>query len=233
MLLVAFITVIAIAGAVAGVLTSASASFRQLVPFSSGLLFGMALFLILPEAFQAGERMLVAGFCILGCFLFGLMETALHSVHPSPVRTSIGLLPLVTAVGLHSLLDGWNIAFAMHFTDRGLMIAFMIGMSLHKLAGGIALGAIFRAAEPQRDRAIAWAAGCELMTVVGAFLNTSISQQVSGHSMTLLLAATGGSFLYLGYHSIQVARRRCGLRPTVAVAALGFASIGLISLLHR
>jgi zinc transporter ZupT len=193
----------------------------------------MALFLILPEAVAAGQKGLVVGFCLLGCLTFGLLETILHSLYPSPQRASLGLLPLVTAVAFHSLLDGWNIGFAMQFSGSRLIIAFVLGMSLHKLTSGFALGAIFRVAEPRQNRAITWAGGCELMTAAGAFLQHSISTHMGGQWMILLSSATAGSFLYLGYHSTRIAMTRCGLRPTLALASIGLASIWLISLFHE
>jgi hypothetical protein len=47
---------------------------------------------------------------------------------------------------------------------------------------------------------------------------------------TWLLAATGGSFLYLVFHAIQQARWREKANLTFRHATLGFASVGLVSL---
>src|SRR5438552_6234578 len=99
-----------VCGAVSGVIvTSRTASLRQLVPFSSGLLLGMAIFLILPEALSSARTPVVLTLCAGGCAIFGLIEATVHNVG---VRVA-GMIPLVSAVALHSFLDGWNIAIAL------------------------------------------------------------------------------------------------------------------------
>jgi zinc transporter ZupT len=68
----------------------------------------------------------------------------------------LGLVPLVTAVGLHSLLDGWNIGIALSFPDQHLVWTFLGGIALHKLSSGFAIGAVFRANTPTNGRCGCW-----------------------------------------------------------------------------
>jgi hypothetical protein len=70
-----------VCGAVSGVIvTSRTASLRQLVPFSSELLLGMAIFLILPEALSTARTAVVLALCAVGCAILGLLEATVHTV---------------------------------------------------------------------------------------------------------------------------------------------------------
>src|SRR3954453_13091734 len=118
MIFILLITLVAVTGAGVGVLTSGAGSFRNLVPFSSGLLLGHGLFLLLPEAFATSRPFLVFALCAFGCAVFALIEGLLHSAFPAPHMRAMGVIPLLLAVGLHAMLDGWNIATAPEFSNR-------------------------------------------------------------------------------------------------------------------
>jgi zinc transporter ZupT len=233
MIFVALITVVAIVGAVAGVLTSGARSFRHLVPFSSGLLIGMASFVLLPEAVATSRPLLVLTLCAFGCGVFALLEGILHSALPAPHLKAVGFIPLLLAVSLHAMLDGWNIATAIEFPDRAMVWAFLAGMSIHKLTGGFAIGAVVLSAVRHRNRAVAWAAFCESLTAAGAGLQFLFRTRMGDQWTIWLLAVTGGSFLYLGYHSLQTARKGRGFWSALPAALAGIASIWLISLVKR
>jgi zinc transporter ZupT len=227
------VTAVGVCGAVSGViLTSRATPLGQLLPFSSGLLLGMALFLLLPEALSNSKPAVVLGFCAAGCFMFGLVEAALHSMHESPHSRTLGMIPLICAIGLHCVLDGWNIAIAVALPSVKLVWAFLIGMSVHKLTGGAAAGAILLSAAPRRNSAIFWAALCECLTAVGAVLQLSTRQTMGTKWTVSLMCLTAGSFLYLGYHSFQSARGKSGFRSAVFPALLGMGAIWIISLLR-
>jgi zinc transporter ZupT len=217
------------AGAVSGVIvTSRTASLRQLVPFSSGLLLGMAVFLILPEALSSARTPMVLALCAAGCALFGLLEATVHTAGGG----SSGLIPLISAVGLHSYLDGWNMAIALMLPSERLIWAFAIGMSLHKLTSGFAIGAVFRATAKHRRSALAWAGGCEAITGLGAAVQIW-SRAALGQRWTVwLIALTAGSFLYLAYQSFKTAKAHSGLRRAAVPAAAGAAAVWAISLLR-
>jgi len=228
---IGWITLVAICGAVAGVaLTSRAAFLSELVPFVSGLMLGMALFLLLPEALSSTETLTALGLCAGGCLLFGLMEATLHGMSASPHSRMLGMIPLILAVGFHSLLDGWNIATALALPSERLVWAFLIGMSVHKLSGGVAIGAIFRSAAPRLSHAYLWAAVCESLTVLGALLQFFSSRSLGTQWTIWLIGLTAGSFLYLGCHAFQTARAKSGFRSAAVPAGLGIASIWMISM---
>jgi zinc transporter ZupT len=224
-----WIIVVGVCGAVSGVIvTSRTVSLRQLVPFSSGLLLGMAVFLIIPEALSSARSTVVLALCAAGCALFGLFETTIHNVSDGVS----GLVPLIFAVGLHSLLDGWNIAIALMLPSDRLIWAFVIGMSVHKLSSGFAIGAVFRASAGKRGSALAWAGATEGLTALGALLQIWSRYALGPRWTVWLIALTAGSFLYLSYHSFQHARAHSGLKGAAFPAAVGAAAVWVISLLH-
>jgi zinc transporter ZupT len=217
-----------VCGAVSGVIiTSRAASLGHLVPFSSGLLLGMAIFLIVPEALTNAGTPVVLALCAGGCAIFGLLEATVHTVS----EKVSGMVPLVLAVALHSFLDGWNIAIALMLPSERLIWAFVLGMTVHKLTSGFAIGAVFRAAAAERSSALAWAAACEAITGVGAILQLWSRSALGQQWTAWLIALTAGSFLYLSYHSFQNARAQSGLRNAAFPAAAGAVTVWFISLM--
>jgi len=203
---------------------------RHMLPFGSGLLVGMAMFLVLPEAMADSPAGVVALLCALGWLLFYVVESVLHRVQPDPHMRMVGLAPLIVAVSLHSILDGWNIAVAAALPGRGHVLAFLLGMGVHKLTGGFAVGAIFRGATPRRDWALAWVLACEATTLLGGGLNI-LARDHFPLSWTLwLLALTAGSFLYLAWHSFGTAWKKNGIRSASLSALAGVALIAVLAL---
>jgi zinc transporter ZupT len=232
MTFVFFITLAGVLGAAVGVMASGTRSFRRLAPFSAGLLMGMAVFLLLPEALAGGHPTLILALCAVGCAVFAGIETILHKAFPSPHASSVGTIPVVLALSLHAALDGWNTATALEVPDQTAAWAFLTGMSLHKLTGGFAIGAVLLAAERSRKRAILWAIGCESLTAVGAASQFAFQRTMGAEWTVWLLAMTGGSFLYLGYHSLQTARHSHGPDSAFPAVLAGVLSVWLISLAH-
>ena len=69
--------------------------------------------------------------------------------------------------------------------------------------------------------------------MVGLRLEVSLSSILGEQWTVWLLAATGGSFLYLAFHALQQARRRASANITFRYATFGFASVWLVSLVSR
>jgi zinc transporter ZupT len=144
----------------------------------------------------------------------------------------LGMFPLILAVGLHSMLDGWNLAIAFALPSLQLVRVFLIGMSLHKLTSGVVIGAIFLSAAPRRNQAMLWAVLCESLTLAGALLQLSSRRNMGAQWTVWLMGLTAGSFLYLGYHSFQTARVNSSFRSAAFRATLGMAAIWVTSLLR-
>jgi zinc and cadmium transporter len=240
MLIVALVTLLGMAGATIGVRAAREAErVRKLVPFSAGLLLGMAFFVIFPEALASGRWPVIFGWSAFGCGLFALVEWYLdkapHEDEPADKlhHRHIALFPLLVAVCLHNALDGWNVGLATQLPDKSLEWTFLAGMGVHKLTSGAAMGAIFRTAAPSTRVAMYAAVGAEFLTIAGAVAEMSLHSILGDGWTALLLAATGGSFLYLGIHALREARRHNHPTATAGYAGVGLMAIGVLALVTR
>ncbi len=214
-------------------LTTARERARIVVPFSAGLLLGVAIFGLFPElvgaigwlatllAFASGYALLFAinryGYPICPSCSPGHDHTAcaavLHGFAP----------PLVAATAVHSFLDGWSIATAQSATHSDLRFTVPLAVALHKIPEGIALGAILWASTRSRAAAFGWCALAESATLLGGFVGIFLVHGIGAEWPAYPLAVAGGIFLYLGFHAVHQEVRRCGvgfgLMPALTGAA--------------
>lgn len=238
------VTLIAILSAAAGVrLESVQALSRRMVPFSGGVLMGVALFWVLPEMAEFfgwawSIAWIGAGFAALWAidrFVYPLCPacsgTHAHEHCAEELHGFAG--PLLAAAALHSALDGWGLAAAHSSTFNGASGfggAFVIGIAFHKVPEGIALGAIARAALPSRWAAVAWCAVAQSATLAGGGLETLFASHLNARDLHALLAIAGGSFLYLGGHAVHGEIRRSGAVPAFVPALTGVAGSSVLRL---
>jgi len=120
--------------------------------------------------------------------------------------------PLIVASGLHSFFDGWSIT-AAQATSGNLQRAFVLGIGIHKIFEGIALGAILRASLRSWPRILIGSAAAQGMTVVGGAAALAMSAWIDPRWFAAFLGIAGGSFVYLGYHTIEAEiSRRAAVR---------------------
>jgi zinc transporter ZupT len=231
------VTLIAIASAIAGVgLVSVHALSRRMVPFSGGVLMGVALFWVAPEmAHELGWPLSIAwtaaGFAVLFAidrFIYPLCPacSGTHAHEHCSTELHGFAAPLLAAAALHSALDGWGVAAAN--SSAGLGPAFVFGIAFHKIPEGIALGAIARAALPTRWQAIAWCALAQSATLVGGGVESVLAPHLNARDLNVLLAIAGGSFLYLGGHAVHGEAQRGGAAPAFLPALTGVAGSSVL-----
>jgi zinc and cadmium transporter len=225
------LTLLAFAGIGAGLFLNHFVTLSDhLSAIGGGVLFGIALFWILPEIAESSGWVAAAVGAIAACgALAGLDRLLIHSGH-SPRHGVVG--PLLLATAVHSFLDGWSVrAFAIQPVAN---VAVPLGLALHKVPEGLALGWIVRRSFASTWRAAATAAGVELLTAAGAFIepraNQSGAAAFGAWWSALVLAIIAGSFLFLGVHALAPARKRAGV---VAVFVATLTVIGGIAFLRR
>jgi zinc transporter ZupT len=230
----ALATAVGLAGAVLGLwLTGLHQRSRIVVPFSAGVLLGVALFGLMPELaveigwpvslllFASGYGLLL----VVNRFVYRVCPTCAHDHDHNACSTELhGFAgPLIAAAAIHSFLDGWSIATVQLTVPLGLRVAVPLAVALHKVPEGIALGGILRAAVGNRTKALAWAALAEGTTLLGGFLGLAMAPSLGTGWITYPLGIAAGWLFYLGYHAVHEEWKRRGPRAAAISAAAGVA----------
>jgi zinc transporter ZupT len=231
-------TVVGLAGAAVGVwLTGAHQRIRVVVPFSAGVLLGVALFGLVPELaigsgwtttlllFAGGYLMLFA----VNRFAYPVCPTCAHDHDHNACVTELHgfALPLAAAAMLHSFLDGWSVT-TTEVAALGLRVAVPLAILMHKIPEGIALGGILRASVKTRPRALGWCAIAEGTTLLGGIAGLWMSPHLGSRWTAYPIGLTAGWLFYLGYHAVHEETKRRGLGPALASAVCGMGGAALI-----
>jgi len=217
--------------------SSAAGAPRRIVPFSGGLLIGIAVFGVLPEliaefGWGAGPATLAAGVALLwafGRYVYPVCPSCSHTHDHDRCSTELHgfALPLVAAAAIHSFLDGLGVAASQQEQSQGLGAAVLAGVVLHKIPEGIALGVMVRAALRSRLSAVVWCVAAEGATFLGALLESVVAGRFGVSWIGYALALAGGSFIYLGFHAVHGEWRRRGA-PAFMPALTGAAGAAAI-----
>jgi zinc transporter ZupT len=207
-------------GAASGALGvfSLAGSTRRIVPLSGALLAAIALFAVYPELAEtrgwfAGAALLAGGVGLLwafGRFVYPVCPSCSHTHdHDHCARALHGFaLPLAAAASLHAFLDGVGLSASQQEPMGGLAAAVVVGVTLHKIPEGIALGVMLREALRSRGAALGWCVLAEAATLAGALLESALTARFGLAWVSYPLALAGGSFLYLGFHALHGEWRR-------------------------
>lgn len=211
------LTLLAIAGVFAGGFIGTGKIFSsQIAAAGGGLLFGIALFWVMPEIAEASNWLLAAALTMAACALVATVDSLLSHAGHSPRSGAIG--PLLAATAVHCFLDGWSVRA---LGGRPLTsVAVATGLALHKVPEGFALGWVLRRASQTVTRAIALGAVVELFTALAAYIqpraNTSALSLLGNWWTTGVLAVIAGAFFYLGFHVVIPERHKRGVIPLFA-----------------
>jgi zinc and cadmium transporter len=222
-----------------------------LLSFSAGVMLGAAFFHMLPEAVHLGGPDVipwaVAGFLFL--FLLerfvlvhvcaepgpserlvghpappphGLREHAGHDHAHEATGCDVHTLGLAAFVGLslHTLVDGFALGAAQSDPALGLLV--FVAILAHKIPSSVSLTAILRAEGYGKRQALLMNASFALMVPAGAAIFLVANRVVAASSFTAVaLAASAGSFLQLSLSDILPdLHRRGGDRWKISLALL-------------
>jgi zinc and cadmium transporter len=230
MITACLLTVLALGGVAAGLLLGARRRFSvYLGAAGGGLLFGIAVFWILPEI--ASELSWLAAFFLAtaACFGIALLDRYFDSTGSSPGREVVS--PLLAAAAIHSFLDGWSLRAVSNQQVANVVVP--LGLALHKVPEGLALGWVTGHSFASRPKALAVCFLVEGMTMMGALAEPSVDYSATkafgAWWMALVLAVIAGSFSFLGIHTVLPARRRAGVMAVFLATTL---SVGGATLLR-
>jgi hypothetical protein len=200
MAVAALLTCLALLGVAGGVLLHRGIS-NYLAALGGLLLFAVAFIWIVPEIAQAWGWPRTVLFVMVAALALALVDWALIRLGHSP-RHGV-MAPLLIATAIHSLLDGWSIrALAAQPVPLALV---PIGLGLHKIPEGFALGWVLRRSL-SHTRAIVLGALAEMFTLVGALLQPGADRfgfTRFGDAWTpAVLCLIAGAFVFLGCHAL-------------------------------
>jgi ZIP family zinc transporter len=206
---------------------------QTLIALTGGIVVAVALFDVLPEAFDAvGDARRVTTLVGVGFLAFFVVERALvlhHRDEEEQARAhhQVGALG-AAGLSVHSLIDGLGIGLAFGLdTATGFLV--FIAVVTHDFADGLnTVGFVLRQGGDVR-RAFRWLSIDAAAPLIGAIVGSTIS--ISEHALGQLLAVYAGFFLYMGAtdllpeaHShpsrFRVALTVGGMLATYAVARL-------------
>ncbi|WP_242346364.1 ZIP family metal transporter [Anaeromyxobacter terrae] len=246
-----------LAGALAGGALPLFGGMRRsdvLLSFSAGVMLGAAFFHMLPEAVEAGGAAALP-WALLGFLLLYLLErfVLVHvCAEPGPdAPAADGDLPLVdphlhggpahvhvhgdatgcgvhtmglaafVGMSLHTIVDGFALGAANVEAELGLLV--FLAILAHKIPNAFSLSAILRAEGYTRGRALAMNAAFALMVPLGAGLYVVLRDAVHVDAFTsIALAASAGTFLHLSLSDILPDLHRRGVaRWRLSIAMVG------------
>ncbi|MGZ8715533.1 MAG: ZIP family metal transporter [Gaiellaceae bacterium] len=175
-------------------------SVGVLIALSGGVVVGVALFDVLPEAFaNLGNPQHVGWLAGVGFLVFFVAARALVLHHRDDdehvhAHAQVGAFG-AAALSAHSFVDGLGIGFAFHVSNATGFIVFLAVVS-HDFADGLnTVGFILRQSN-DRDAAMRWLIVDSLAPLLGAIVGSLIA--ISSHSLGVLLALYAGFFLAMG-----------------------------------
>jgi zinc transporter ZupT len=228
------LTLLAITGAALGMMLGESQMFSSyLAAAGGGLLFGISLFWLVPEIASSSGWTAAVGMTAATCVILAFADHLF--IHMGHASRQVALGPILAATALHSFLDGWSVRALASLRIAG--IAGPLGLALHKIPEGIAIGWIARRSLHSSWKAAFAAVSVELATVLGAYVEPHAS--ASGFAAfgawwtAAVIAVVSGSFLFVAVHAVLPNRRQPGIiaifmATLLLVAAVGFVKSGNI-----
>lgn len=135
----------------------------------------------------------------------------------------------VAGLALHGVLDGIAVGagFSTSLLTGGIIVSLVVS---HKLPVGIAtMGVLYHGGE-ERGRAVRYSAAVAMITPVAVLGSYGLLRDAGGGVLGALVAAAGGSFLYVGAADLLPEGQATGRRRTTLAFLLGLALI-LVALL--
>ncbi|HEY6389993.1 MAG TPA: ZIP family metal transporter [Bryobacteraceae bacterium] len=227
-----YLIALTLVGAFAGIRLAEVPSISQrFLPFSGGVLVGIAVAWILPEiadhyGWIGGGAGMLAGFAVLWWIdhhVYAVCPVCSHTHdHDNCGRKLHGFAaPLLIAASLHSFFDGWSLAVSQQKGFESLRLAFLLGIGIHKLPEGLALGVILMAALGSQWKAMLGAAAAQSMMLAGGILAVFLAPHMGINWTIGFLAVAAGAFVYLGYHAIDSEYQQRGAATAVMPALTG------------
>ncbi|MDE2079133.1 MAG: ZIP family metal transporter [Patescibacteria group bacterium] len=203
--------------------------------FSAGAVIGVALFDLLPESINLGNKFFTASttttLVALGFILYLLLDRIIfihfsshaaendaeHASHAAPERGTLG----AGSLSIHSFLDGLAIGLAFQVSATiGAVVAFAV--LTHDFSDGINTVNLVLKNQGERAHAFRWLLVDAVAPVLGAASTLFFS--LPEYALAIILALFSGFFLYIGAADlIPESHHRHPRFLTTAMTMLGMA----------
>lgn len=188
------------AAAVGGLLPTLRPETRRsdgfIFSFGSGILLGTAFLHMMPEAGEIlGGKV---GLAILAGFLSLLLVEKFVMVHPcEEIGCDFHHLGLSAYLGisLHSLVDG--VALGASLVDIRLSMVVFLAILVHQIPCGFSLGSLLLLGRHARSRVIGLILLFALMTPIGALLTWRLASGLPESTIGWALGFSAGNFLFI------------------------------------
>jgi zinc transporter ZupT len=220
-----------LAGTLAGIRVMQSRDLsRKISAVSSGIMLGVGLFWILPDISRTAGiahsslsvAVVVAALYAIDRFVYPVCPCCSHHAHSHCHAQTQALLPLVIAIGLHNLFDGWTAGVAAHAGSMaGSGIA--TGLVAHKVPEAMVFGMMLRSASRSMRALMASAFATSSCIVAGFAMHAWLLAIPTSWLVTLSMAVACASFVFVGVHLFQRQRQESGMRPALIALVGGIA----------
>lgn len=212
-----------------------------LISFSAGALLGAAAFALIPESSHSLSLVELMLGVLSGYLLFFFISkyfshvcpacSASHFDEQTTRKFSEIVLTLVTALSIHSFLDGLAIATSVSslgITDQSVFAAIVT----HKFPEGLALAALMLSSDYSRIKILFYVIAVESATLIGSFAGIYFfSAGISDIIMGIVIAHIAGGFIYLALHAVFGEMLKNHKWLVILSSLSGFALILIVHLL--
>lgn len=220
----------ALAGALVVVFTRRPTRLVTFLAFAAGIMFGAAFFHMLPEAYERGGWWAFALVPVGFVFVLVLERYVFGHTCEEPPDCTEHLhghtLGFTAFIGLsvHTLFDGVALGSAV---KEGVGLMALLAITSHKMPSSLSLASILKAEGKGSGRILGFAALYGLMVPVGAALYFAFDAVLRFEALAArALAFSAGTFLYIAVSDLLPHVNRHGKdRPGRNILALG---VGLV-----
>ena len=205
------------------------------IALTGGIVVAVALFDVLPEAFEAtddGQLVgMLAGIGFAGFFLAERLLVLHHrdDEHQAHSHARVGALG-AAGLSAHSFVDGLGIGIAFGVSNAAGVLVFLAVIA-HDFADGLnTVGFVLRQSGDRRA-AIRWLLLDAAAPLAGAIVGSSLS--ISEYWLGALLAVYAGFFLFMGGTDLLPHAHEHPSGRRVLLTLAGFAGVLALSLVAR
>lgn len=171
---------------------------KKFTALSGGMLLSSAFLRVIPESLHLNRE--IGAFSILLFFIFFYALEDFMMIHSCPEHTYHCETHIIgnlafLGLGLHSLVDGIAVGSSFRFSPA-LGITASFAVIFHKWGDGLALSSLLLASNQKRERALFFSLSIALFTLAGA-LASFVFTGASPNVLATLLGISGASFLYI------------------------------------